>query len=847
MKVLTLLPLSVAVLSATSAWGATPPNRTDDTVELDAIYVRASGNSVLTGLYTTDRESIKNRPSGNGNVTDLLKTNPAVQFSNRGASGLTAGEIAPEKISINGSQPFQNNFMMDGVSMTNDLDPGPHTEMTVTRVGSDTQGMFLDASLIDSIAVYSSNVPASYGAFTGGVVDARMKRWTGENHWSVYGRTTQKGWTRLHFDPALGIDNVTSPYHRPGAYQTDFKKREVGFNGTVGFTEDVGMILAVSHRESEIPQASPSFYYPSDLDYDFATHSWNNLTLTQVPAIVHKTKRQSDNLFLKGTAYVGDRTTVEASAAYSTYRNKGFLPTSAQSDFEMEHNGLTTKLDVTHVLDHMTLTANLSYADLRDKRESDVNDSFVYNDSTTYPVKGYRYGGIGTLSQRQQTLTAKLKGELEPLTVKGSTHRLSAGLDLAQIRAQYHRPQPFYQVGLTVMPNWSGPGLVKMPNIVKFGAGTAKADYHTEGLWVEDQITWNRWSFRPGLRIDRDGFTKRTNVAPRLSAAVDVFGDDRTVITAGLNRYYGRAILAYAFWNAQNAHMFRSFQGYGFGGREDNVQWQPMGQGYDLEKLKTPYDDEVTVGVQQRFLKNWTGTLAYTRRAGKDRIKSVNVGSALQGDAHKVFNNDGEALTQQVTAQIKNHTPIRIKGIDHTWTLSASYNKNRSSLDVNDGYVDTYTVGRIKPRYDKVWYEGKLVDPKDLPGQDYTVPVKLSLEMMQSWEKYGLTFFNTLEWNSARNVAEKDGDGVRTITTTSSVEQVRAYKKVRYPSTFTWNTKLSYKPQFAKGLTLSLEVDNVTDRKNVAGFNTLNQDSQSIDYTVYQPGRQFWLQVNYQY
>ncbi|MBG6249455.1 MAG: Plug domain-containing protein [Candidatus Symbiopectobacterium sp. PLON1] len=67
-------------------------------------------------------EEIAQRNTCDGNVTDLLKTNPAVQFANGDSSSLNQGEIKPSRISINGASSFQNAYKLDGVNFNNDFD-----------------------------------------------------------------------------------------------------------------------------------------------------------------------------------------------------------------------------------------------------------------------------------------------------------------------------------------------------------------------------------------------------------------------------------------------------------------------------------------------------------------------------------------------------------------------------------------------------------------------------------------------------------------------------------------------------------------------------------------------------
>lgn len=109
------------VTSADSA-SILPPAE-NDVLQIKSTPITAI-DSVFQGEQVIDRHMIESLPSGNGDITSLLRTNPNVQFDNNQLSSKTPGEIAPADISINGARPWQNLFIVDGMSMNNDLDPG---------------------------------------------------------------------------------------------------------------------------------------------------------------------------------------------------------------------------------------------------------------------------------------------------------------------------------------------------------------------------------------------------------------------------------------------------------------------------------------------------------------------------------------------------------------------------------------------------------------------------------------------------------------------------------------------------------------------------------------------------
>lgn len=141
--------IAAAVLAATApAWASTEEaaRAVEEPAQADAaepasdegesVVVRDRAGESLTSFTHLTREDIARRPTEDGNITDLLKSNPAVQFSNHGDGSLQMGEIKPSNISIHGSVAYQNNYTLDGISTNSDLDPAEQTSVTTTRLGA---------------------------------------------------------------------------------------------------------------------------------------------------------------------------------------------------------------------------------------------------------------------------------------------------------------------------------------------------------------------------------------------------------------------------------------------------------------------------------------------------------------------------------------------------------------------------------------------------------------------------------------------------------------------------------------------------------------------------------------
>lgn len=103
----------------------------DDTyhVELDALHATVTNPfSQQMGTQKLTADDIARRPKNNGNITDLLRDNPAVNFANTAETSLNAGDITPNEVSFHGEKFYNNNFILAGMSNNDNIDPASTKE-----------------------------------------------------------------------------------------------------------------------------------------------------------------------------------------------------------------------------------------------------------------------------------------------------------------------------------------------------------------------------------------------------------------------------------------------------------------------------------------------------------------------------------------------------------------------------------------------------------------------------------------------------------------------------------------------------------------------------------------------
>ncbi|PTN52954.1 TonB-dependent receptor, partial [Achromobacter xylosoxidans] len=141
----------------------------------------------------------------------------------------------------------------DGMDATNRVDPASkNPNLVVNNVPSNSQSYFVDTSLLESVQVHDSFVPVEYGHFTGGVVDAKLRRFSGQNHLKLDYRWNSSNMTRQR--TAHGDEQKWSQGHFD--YSPKWKKNFYSALGDVAFSEKAGMVLALSRRQSDITRAA---------------------------------------------------------------------------------------------------------------------------------------------------------------------------------------------------------------------------------------------------------------------------------------------------------------------------------------------------------------------------------------------------------------------------------------------------------------------------------------------------------------------------------------------------------------------------------------------------------------
>ncbi len=791
------------------------------------------------GATVIDHKAIQAFPGANGDITTLLQMHPSVQFSGAQQNSNAPGEIDPADISINGAKFYQNNFMIDGISINNDLDPGAHgygETRQFDAAPSRSHGIALDADLLEEVKVYDSNVPAEYGGFNGGVVDAITRRPSQDLHGKLSYSMSRSAWTKYHITEKdqANFDNASNEQYQPEFEKTTLRGRLEGH-----LTDDFGAILSFSQKRSVIPLNKYEDGYSSP-----NADSREDQT------------RQLDNYMLKTYWNVSDRLSLDASFIKAPQENTYFRENYKNSNFTNINGGWQGSLNAVWEGDSARWTHTLALTDLNSSREAESDDAIAWYYSSvknwgrpTSATSRSGEGSYGDLDQTQRGINYKLKTNWQEFRWGGVEHALVSGMELTRNQATWERAteatsanitrrdniatcangDPLCSVGLLINGNtrqWANARNV-------YGAGKLDLVENKYAFYLQDTIQIGKLGLRPGLRLEGDDYMKQQNLAPRFSGDYDFFGDRSTVMVFGLNRYYGRNLFKYRLADGRqgfNTRYTRTTQdGAWTATKTENLN--------KFSDLKVPYDDELTLGLDQVWL-DTDFRLKYVRREGKDKIgrassRVLGLGPEAGYDRiYYTYTNQASSQSDNVTLSITPRHEYRWQGT--RTSLQAAFDWSRTQ----DAY-GTYESGITADQFtnEDVMYGGKRIAYNDLPATDFNRPWTARLTAITEIPQWNLTLSNFLRYRGAYKQIVSTDDIV-----TVGGEDLAVYETAKVKAAPTWDMRIDWEIPTGKDQALFAAVDitNVTDQVNEIASST----SGNVTFEV---GRQYWLEVGYRF
>lgn len=789
------------------------------------------------GETVIGRKAIQAFPGANGDITTLLRMHPSVQFDSNQQSSNSPGEIDPADISINGAKYYQNNFMIDGISINNDLDPGEHDYNSVRQFDSApsrSHGIALDADLLQEVRVYDSNVPAEYGGFNGGVVDAVTRKPTRELHGKLSASMTRSAWTRYHIseDDQENFDNASDEQ-----YQPDFDKTTVRGTLEGHLTDDFGAILNFSQKRSTIAlNAFENGYSSPNAD--------NSKDQT----------RRIDNYLVKTYWNVNDRLTLDTSLTYAPQESYYFQANRINSGFTTEGGGYQGSLKATWLADNATWTHKLALTNLTSSRdaESDSYTNWYYSQAKNWgnpssATARSADGAFGSLDQTQRGVTYSTKADWLPVELAGTEHTFTTGMELSHQTATWERPDTVVAATGFTRDNGTTCGVDELCSVspllngnrrqyanrrTEYAAGKLEETENKYAFFMQDKIQLGPLTLRPGLRFEGDDYMEKKTIAPRFSGDYDVFGDRSTVVVFGANRYYGRNLFKYRLADGRNS-LLTSYTRTSQTGAWSGTRQSSLTR---FSTLDIPYDDELTLGLDQRWL-DTDFRLKYVNRKGKDKInRSLGRVQGLPSEPgyateYYTYTNEGSSESDNVTLSITPLQELKLQGTRTSVQMAFDWSRTRDAYGNYDDAINSELLLN-----DDVLYDGSLIKYSDLPAGNFNRPWTARMTTITEIPQLHLTWSNFFRYRGPYDQIVNTNDDVIIDGRSVSVFETESVSAAP-----TWDMRVDWELPTGKdeAVFVAVDVTNVADRVNSIVSRGGN--------TTYEVGRQYWLEVGYRF
>ncbi len=773
---------------------------------LPEVHVEATRIAPTTGTVILDKEMIENLPTRNGSINEMISTVPGVQYGEETLSSLTAGEITPPVVSISGSRFYDNNYTIDGIGNNSPLDPAFDSFGNSSKLPGHPQIHFLSPQLIEQITVYNSNIPAEFGGFTGGQVNAETITPDDTVWGKINDRTTSNHLTHFYIDPQKEDDFYAAT---TAANQPEFRKHDIGATLNTPLGGKSGLLTSYHQLYSKIPL--------------------NNLGEESV-----QTRRQGD-FFVKFNHELSNTSQLSLTALYTPTSASYFLHDTKSGDYSIAQDNYSVFLKYETLLTAGQLEINLGYTRQKTARKSPDN-LFRWSTATSSidwsTGKYASSGGVGDLSTGQKALNFTTDFSFNPLTLGQTHHQVKLGGQATVSHQHYDRPKtnyyyytPHIDASVVCAPDDTAciNGEQYLTWRTKYTQAKVDAEITDVAAYIQDSIVWKRLELFPGIRLSHDNFTHRSNLAPRFSASLDIFGDRRTILFGGKNRYYSGTLLTHALYrgiitvNQQRA--------------DNTSPWvdrpYPTRYRYGDSDLKTPYSDELTAGIIQKILGGEL-KLQYLEKKSDDEFTRDKIDNPVPAADIYILTNNGRSEHKSYQVSWQRSWKKHFVEINGTWQETTTSNNDYTSIISEDDLDET------------IWYDGDELNYHEIPRTDFNRPFIANFTYIGQFP-HGLTFTNITRYRDAYWKLKNTGKTRPSIVNPGTDSYI--YEKVKNRSSIVFDWKLSWTlPQYSQQqAVLSLDIYNVFNHRVGYGY-----QSGRFGYD-YELGRQFWVGVGFNF
>lgn len=856
-KTKTALFVSALMLQPVTVWAEETASQetagstevlSDDVAVLDEVVVSETSFSQQIGTQKITEKDIALMPSTNGNITDFLKHNVNVRFSSGSDNSTSGGEIKPSEVSFHGEQYYNNNFVVNGMSNNDNINPAagssryaesaPAGRNAYDLPAGGTQSFWIDSKLVKSIEVFDSNVSSEYGRFTGGVVDVKLKDPDLEKHsGSVSYRVTSERLAEMHTDDNTRLKSATALNLQP-----KFTKQTYGVMLNQPLSDKAAIRFTYNRTESDI-----QYYHPNLQTYDI------NRNLSEAGQYGNIQRRINENMILSGVYFPDNGDLWRASITYAPNRSKYFKQNTVNGAYINKGGGFQFDMEWEKQFDNVKMLTKAGYKHSGNRIQHEADDYYRYMAADYLDwvsQSGFAItGGYGNNSSTTTDYLLKQKFVFNEFDTGSLTHNIKLGWEAKITQAENKRDNDshsyYFRHASNVICNGANQCIDNSQYAYEdqiFESRHKKVRDDAYAFFIEDRMNWKNLEFIAGLRVDNNQFLGKVNFAHRLSASYDVFGDQSTRLFTGLNRYYANSMLTNKLRQGASDTLRRSRVLNADGTLSDwgNERYSYINR-YDVAKLDNPYSDEIVGGLAQNIFGSlWTFKWVH-RNSKKSLISSNAVNEA--GQSIRVFANNGWTKNDSYTIDIKPANSEHDFGFAKLrYNIGFSYQKSKTNYNYTES-DDTV--------YQYMIYNNKLVEaPGGRAPRDYGNPWEIKASINTEFPKIRLSWGQSLRFVAGRKYIYTESGSTVFCNGDSTIAayrqacgdyqgEVQVYKDAYEASHLLWDWKFSYKQPTVKSqyLQFDLDINNVLNRKAVAKSAGGN--------TVYKMGRNYWLGASY--
>ena len=897
--------------SELSSENSAPSAENIKSYELEAVDITAKAEyDEYNSGQAVNRQAIESTSSGNGDISSVLRVLPNVKIQNNSRSSNMPAELDPASISISGGTAFQNNFQIDGLEMNHDLDPtgsgsGGNFKPRMGR----PQGFNIDSSLLDSVVVLDSNIPAQYGRFGGGVVQANIRKprtdgWHGDFSFQV----TNDSMTRqyLYESKFYSLDGTSE------SYQNNFNKFIFRASLEGSITDTLSMLAAFSTARSSF---TTPIFTENKLDIfrqtqaKGFTYKWYDGTPIDIESLqgTNEQKRRSDNYFIKLFWKPSDNFNLEYNLGYMPSTNTYCSGDTLNGCYDQIQGGWQSSLKALTNTSLGLWTNQLGFTRTTNLQRGVAYGGYIdgptggkgnnTNGGNNYGIDGVNTGsqwiGEGSttpdMNQIQTNYTYKSDFMFEPVQAWISTHTFRVGVDLGYQVSDFERLEAgkIYYLAIIQADNTARAGGTAnsaknitaasvgeqkcygrdefgamscgddhyLPIVGYFRPARYKFDTFNYAVYAEDDINFDLGNggdinTRLGVRLDGDNFLDKNKVAPRFSLqyVAPWQREWESSLSFGANRYYARNLTGYKLQVLRVDRLVHYRCG-------PNDSWHPT----------TMADNGIKCGTNRADAQKTDNATINTNSGivnpsvdfdGLD----VPYDNELMGAYSQNFGGAFNATLKYIHRDGKKQVMQKLVGSTAYWVNDGWTKSNIITLAIKNiapiktGSIDHFYQASLDYTNTKRNFT-TYSDTANSVSLDGRAGIKL--EDVHQIYKEPLTFkLNTthiyhygkinLLWN---NLFTARGSYERIIyyneTTTNN-----QYKTHKFGGSFNWDTRLGLE---VNGLYVNLDVLNVLDSKKLVPIGAENGASlyglevASAMILAYESGRQFWLQMGYKF